>query len=118
MCSIFHCTGEYQIRITWNGLELEKCPIVARCLQDASSSHLGLAAKSHHSTLHQTNHVSTTESRFVHDSTADGHVGSINLEKMVLTGMGLQYGRVNQQAEFFIDGTHAGPGRCQCNVRV
>ncbi len=33
-----------------------------------------------------------------------------NHEKVVLTGRGLQEARVNQEAEFVIDGTEAGPG--------
>ena len=35
----------------------------------------------------------------------------IDHEKVVLTGLGLQEAIVNQQAEFIIDGTEAGPGQ-------
>ena len=35
---------------------------------------------------------------------------SINLDKIILTGQGLHQAKVNQQAEFVIDGTEAGPG--------
>jgi hypothetical protein len=35
-------------------------------------------------------------------------------DKVILTGLGLQSAKVNQQAEFVIDGTEAGPGRFTC----
>ena len=35
---------------------------------------------------------------------------ALNHEKVILTGRGLQEARVNQEAEFVIDGTDAGPG--------
>ena len=37
-------------------------------------------------------------------------VAAPNHEKVILTGRGLQEARVNQEAEFVIDGTEAGPG--------
>lgn len=43
--------------------------------------------------------------------TKGGRSMQINIEKVVLTGRGLQEGRVGEESEFVIDGTDAGPGK-------
>ena len=41
-----------------------------------------------------------------------------NLDKVILTGIGLQQGRVNHEAEFFIDGSNAGRGEWNWNKTI
>lgn len=103
------------MKLNWNGLELEKSPIFGTCLYSSTSPsnpalRSALATNAHQSTSHQINHVSIGNTRTTQNTSADGHLAAVNLDKVVLNGMGLQHARVNQQAEFYIDGTHAGPG--------
>ena len=50
---------------------------------------------------------STTRTTTTHHSAG---VGGLELNKVILSGRGLEAGRVNDESEFIIDGTQAGPG--------
>lgn len=103
------------MKLNWNGLELDRSPIYGTCLYSSSSPsnpvlRSALATNAHQSASHQVNHVSIANTRTTQNLSNDGHHPAVNLDKVVLTGMGLQHARVNQQAEFFINGAQAGPG--------
>ena len=119
-------TGEYSIKVMWNGVPLPKCPLIGIAGGSASGGGsttevLGMAIRpsnqqagyqgySHMQT------TSTTQSHAARD-TVDGRSQTMmttNLDKVVLTGMGLRQATVGQEADFEINGTNAGLGMSGC----
>ena len=78
MCCV---TGEYEINVLWNEIQLARCPVTGHAEAVVSPS---TKSKQPPPLPHR--------------------------DKIILTGNGLTKARVNRQAEFVIDATDAAPG--------
>lgn len=98
----------------WNGILLEHCPVFGVCNSSwdgppVAATHLSKETQMNsvdmadHKNLKET--VTPILHSFTDNSGALGHPYS--MDKVVMTGTGLQHAIVNQLAEFFIDGSNA-----------
>lgn len=112
--------GDYYLRIMWNGILLERCPVFGVCRSSwngppaastAQQPRQQAQANSGDMVDHRYEKKTVTQVTQSSNNNAGGAVEHpYSMDKVVMTGMGLQHAIVNQLAEFFIDGSNAGEG--------
>jgi len=116
------CPGEYTLRVLWNGELLPKFPLVG--ILARANSTVSVSAEQQQeqqqaaisrSTMQSSRTTTVQQQQQNQQNQASATISQSNQpiftnDKVVLTGSGLQLARVNEHAEFMIDGGNAGPG--------
>ena len=95
LCILWFCvSGEHQLSLFWSGVQLPNSPVVGVCGNVSGGAM-----------------ITNTSQQLIQQN-----VNMVQIEKVVLTGQGLEFARCNELTEFVIDGTDAGAGKKKKNL--